>query len=104
MLSALFLSAKQPHTSAFYMSNLSKTNWERVDALTDDEIDTSDIPPITEAQFKRAVLRKPKELVAVTVHIDPEVLAWFKAYGEAYEQRINAALRIYAESHKVYGA
>jgi len=36
------------------------------------------------------------------LHIDPEVLAWFKAQGEAYEDRVNAALRIYAEAHQVY--
>ena len=33
-----------------------KTDWERVDALTDDEIDYSDSPEITEEMFK--VMRK----------------------------------------------
>ena len=50
--------------------------------------------------FDRAALRAPAHLVAVTVHIDPDILAWFQAQGEQYEQRINAALRIYAEAHK----
>jgi uncharacterized protein (DUF4415 family) len=38
--------------------------------------------------------------VAVTVHLEPDLLAWFKAQGSQYEQRMVAALRIYAEAHK----
>lgn len=32
----------------------SETDWDRVDRMTDDEIDTSDIPPLDDAFFKRA--------------------------------------------------
>ncbi len=39
------------------MNKPSGTDWERVDALTDEEIDTSDIPPLTEEFFKRARVR-----------------------------------------------
>jgi uncharacterized protein (DUF4415 family) len=88
--------------SAHDMNKPSTTNWERVDALTDETIDTSDIPPLTEEQLTRAILRMPREPIAVTVHIDPEVLAWFKAQGPDYERCMNAALRIYAEAHKTY--
>jgi uncharacterized protein (DUF4415 family) len=79
-----------------------RTDWARIDALTDDTIDASDIPPLTEAFFARATLRWPRQPVTVTLHVDPDVLAWFKALGDGYEQRINAALRIYAEAHQVY--
>lgn len=71
-----------------------------IDALTDEEIDTSEIPSLTEDFFKRAKVRMPTSKVSVTVQINPEVLAWFKAQGEDYEQRMQAALRIYAEAHK----
>jgi len=84
------------------MNKSSKTDWARVDALTDDKIDTSDIPPLTESYFACATLRLPRQPVAVTVHVDPDVLAWFKAQGDKYEQRLNAALRIYVEAHKAY--
>jgi hypothetical protein len=30
------------------MSNTSRTNWGKIDAMTDDDIDTSDILPLTE--------------------------------------------------------
>jgi hypothetical protein len=46
--------------------NTSKTNWEKVDALTDDQIDTSDIPPLGESFFARAKWRKPAKPVTVT--------------------------------------
>ena len=82
------------------MNKPSGTDWERIDAMTDDEIDTSDIPPLTDKFFKRATIRLPKRLVTMTVQVDSDVLDWFKAQGQDYEQRINAALRIYAEAHK----
>lgn len=84
------------------MSKNSATDWERVDALADDAIDTSDIPPLSDSFFAQARLRTPDATVAVTVHIDPDTLDWFKAQGDEYEQRINAALRLYAEVHKAY--
>ena len=82
------------------MNKPSETDWARIDAMTDEEIDTSDILPLTEDFFKRAKVRMPRHMVAVTVQVDPDVLAWFKAQGEDYEQRMNAALRIYAEAHQ----
>lgn len=80
----------------------SKTNWEQVDKLADVEIDTSEIPPLSSTFFKRAKLRTPPKNITVTLNLDPEVLEWFKAQGSNYESRINAALRLYAEAHKVY--
>jgi len=84
------------------MKRQSRTDWARVDALTDAEIDLSEVPELDESFFANAILRMPRHPVAVTLHIDPEVLAWFKAQGETYEDRVNAALRIYAEAHRVY--
>ncbi|WP_017747708.1 BrnA antitoxin family protein [Scytonema hofmannii] len=82
------------------MNNTSRTNWDKVDALTEDEIDTSDIPPLTEDFFSKSHWRKPVSSPSILVPIDAETLAWFQAQGEDYEKRIAAALRIYAEAHK----
>nr|BFE90580.1 hypothetical protein GCM10020185_11160 [Pseudomonas brassicacearum subsp. brassicacearum] len=38
------------------MSETSKTDWERLAKLDDSDIDTSDIPPLGEDFFRRAVL------------------------------------------------
>ncbi len=82
----------------------SATDWARVSALSDSEIDTSDIPPLDDAFFTRARLRVPaaQPLVEVTLHVEPQVLKWFQDQGSDFENRINAALRLYAEAHLRY--
>jgi hypothetical protein len=41
----------------------SETDWARVDRMTDDEIDTSDIPPLDDAFFERAAKVLPRARV-----------------------------------------
>ena len=60
------------------MDNISKTNWEKVDALTEEEIDTSDIPPLTEEFFSQSKWWKPRTPLNVVVQVDPDTLAWFQ--------------------------
>jgi uncharacterized protein (DUF4415 family) len=55
---------------------------------------------LTDEFFARSILRMPRAFVPVTMHVEPEVLEWFKAQGADYERRMNAALRIYVEAHK----
>jgi len=38
----------------------SETDWDRFDRMTDDEIDTSDIPPLDDAFFERAIAVLPR--------------------------------------------
>ncbi len=84
------------------MNDTSETNWDMIDSLTDETIDRSELPPLDESFFARAKWRIPEKSVAVTIHISPDLLAWFKSFGieEEYEQRMITALRIYAQSHK----
>lgn len=42
------------------MENTSKTDWTRVDAMTDEDIDTSDIAPLSEEFFAKAQWREPE--------------------------------------------
>ena len=78
----------------------SETDWARVNEMADEDIDTTDIPPLDETFFARARLRMPEKKVSVTLDVDADVLEWFRAQGEDFQQRINAALKIYAEAHK----
>jgi uncharacterized protein (DUF4415 family) len=78
----------------------SETNWARIDGMTDEEIDTSDIPPLDDEFFAKVQWRMPKRKTAVTLSVDNDVLKWFEAQGAEFQQRINAALRIYAEAHQ----
>jgi hypothetical protein len=43
------------------MNSSSKTNWERIDALTDEKIDVSDAPPQTDEFFAKAKWLMPGE-------------------------------------------
>ena len=81
------------------MKRNSKTNLDHFDALTDEMIDTSDIPPLIENFFAAARWRMPKEKVRVTVEVEPDVAQWFQAQGEKSQQALAEALRAYAEEH-----
>nr|WP_238717927.1 hypothetical protein [Petrachloros mirabilis] len=83
------------------MSDISKTDWSRIDAMTDEDIDTSDIPPLSENFFATAKLRLPISLEAtVAVRVDSQTLEWFQHQGKEAEKHMASALRIYAEAHK----
>jgi len=87
------------------MSTLSKTDWKRVEAMTDHELTQNavsdpDNPPVNEDFFARAeqvqLPSGPKQLVSL--RIDSDVLSWFKEKGKGYQTMINAVLRAYKES------
>ena len=77
-----------------------ETDWERVDALTDEDIDAAassdpDAPP-TDADFwTDATVVMPENIVTV----DADLLAWFKAHTPDYETQINAVLRSHVEAN-----
>ena len=80
---------------------ISRTDWARVDGMCEEDIDSSDIPPLPEEFFANAKWRMPPKQVTVTVNVEADTLAWFQAQGKAYKQRMTAALRIYAEAHRL---
>jgi len=77
----------------------SKTNWDKVKAKTDSDIDTSDIPELEQDFFKSAKLRMPATKTSITVRLDADVLEWYRRQGKGYQTRINAVLRTYMEAH-----
>jgi uncharacterized protein (DUF4415 family) len=66
--------------------------------MKDNEIDTTDIPPMPDwskavvGRFYRPI-KKP-----LTIRLDADVLAWAKGQGRGYQTRINALLRSAMES------
>jgi len=86
-----------------------KTDWARVDALTDREIEAAirsdpDAPPMLDSEwFKNARLVLPERKVPVGLRMDADVLRWFKAQGARYQSRMNAVLRAYMEAHRKAG-
>jgi len=98
------------------MSQESMTDWERVDALTDEDIrraiaeDPDAAPELTEEMMAlarpaeevfpelvaayragRGPQKKPTK-VPVSIRLDPEVVDYFRAGGEGWQSRINEAL------------
>jgi uncharacterized protein (DUF4415 family) len=78
----------------------SRSDWARVDALKDEDIDFSDIPELGEAFFQNADIRLPERKVPVCIRLDREVVDWFKARGKKYQSRINAVLKAFIERQK----
>ncbi len=86
--------------SANDSNKTSRTDWARLEAMTDEEIDYSDISPLTDAFFERAVLRIPAAQARTLIQLDPDVLAWFRTQGAEYKTLINTVLRRYIEGHQ----
>jgi uncharacterized protein (DUF4415 family) len=101
--SALFRQGSQPNMSKKPISNKSETDWQRLNTMTDEEIDLSDCPEITPEKFAKAVVRQglpiEKNKAQVTLQIDSDVLEWFKSHGRGYQTQINSLLRAYMEAH-----
>jgi len=79
-------------------NNTSRTDWAALEAMDDESIDYSDIPPLTEKFFENAILRIPAMQARQMVQIEPDVLKWFQAQGEEYKVLINSVLRRYIEN------
>ncbi len=77
----------------------SKTQWDRVRKMQDNEIDYSDNPPLDEAFFEEAVVWKGIKK-QITLRIDPDVIDFFKKQGKGYQTVINEVLRKYVEAQK----
>ena len=77
----------------------SRTDWKRIDAMRDEDIDYSDIPKLGPDFFANAV-RWPGPKQQITLRLDPDVLRFFRKNGRGYQTTINAVLRKYMEAHK----
>ena len=55
------------------LSNTSRTNWAAIEAMTDEDIDYFDIPPLTDEFFKNATLSIPVKQAQQFVQTDPDV-------------------------------
>ena len=86
------------------ISNKSQTDWKRVDAQTDENIDLSETPEISAEMFARAMVRRGLKIAPrktqLTLRVDSDVLDWYKQYGAGYQTKINALLRAYMDAHQ----
>ena len=82
----------------------SETDWKRIDAMKDEDIDLSDIPEVTPEMFARAVRRRNFKPIPrkkqLTLRVDSDVVDWYKKQGRGYQTRINSLLRAYMTEHQ----
>ncbi|MDF1721572.1 MAG: BrnA antitoxin family protein [Minwuia sp.] len=80
---------------------ISKKRLVEIDAIPDAAIDRSDIAALDPTFFANARLMVPGVAgkTPVTLRIDADVLAWFKAQGKGHLTRMNAVLRAYMAAH-----
>lgn len=69
-------------------------------ALSDEEIDCTDIPELDDNFFRNARLVAPVRKKQITMRLDEDILDWFKASGKGYQTRMNAVLRAYVGAQR----
>lgn len=76
------------------LTRAQQTEIETLAAMPDEAIDTSDIPPLDDEFWTKAV-RNPfyPAKHTTTIQLDTDVLAWLKSQGKGYQARINQILR-----------
>jgi uncharacterized protein (DUF4415 family) len=74
------------------------TDFKRLRALRDSEINFSDIPKLGKSFWANAKLTLPEPKDRLTIRVDHDVVQWLKKHGKGYQTRINAILRSYMEA------
>jgi uncharacterized protein (DUF4415 family) len=77
------------------LTDAQRRELDALEALPEDAIDVSDIPPLTE-EFWRQAVRNPfyrPVKQSTTVRLDADVLAWLRSKGKGYQTRLNEILR-----------
>ena len=91
---------KKASTKARRLTDKQAAELSALDALPDDQIDTTDIPEVRDwsdarrGVFYRAVKQQ------ITLRLDSDVVHWFKEQSpdeRGYQTKINRALREYVE-------
>jgi uncharacterized protein (DUF4415 family) len=69
-------------------------------AMPDSEIDTTDMPPITDwSNAVRGAFYRPIKR-PLSLRVDADIIDWFQRQGQGYQTRMNSALREYVERHR----
>ena len=100
------MSVKTTGTAKFTLNSkrppaLTRKAKARLAALPDKSIDLSDIPETHGVAWKRPGSLIPGENKRqITLRIDADILAFFKATGKRYQTRMNEVLRSYMNSEQ----
>ena len=85
---------------------LDEQRLKKLKAMKDKDIDTGDMPALTQEQLamfvpakllNRSLYRPVK--IPVKINYDADVIEWFRSFGKGYQTRMNNALREYMLTH-----
>jgi uncharacterized protein (DUF4415 family) len=83
---------------------LSRTDWKKVDAMTEEELEASiaaDPDDIhEELDWSKAFKGLPPFKKDIHIRIDSDVLDWFKQSGRGYQTRMNNVLRAFFKARR----
>jgi uncharacterized protein (DUF4415 family) len=72
------------------------------------KIDTGEIPEITPEQFAKAIVRynlKPVEKKSLfTLRVEPDVLRWYRNFGQGYQTKMSQILKAYMVESKKHSS
>lgn len=82
-----------------------KTDWARVDAMTDEDIeramrDDPDWQDFMDIDWSKAKMVIPDRKKAISIRLDPDIIDFFQATGKGYQTRINSVLRHFVDEQK----
>ena len=105
-----FVSYSAEELAAMEARGEDKTDWARVEAMTEEELEAAiasdpdwrDIPRDWYKDAKPGLpFPLPKEgKKQVTLRLDPDILEHFKRQGRGWQTRINAVLRTFVEAQE----
>lgn len=77
-----------------------QTDWARIDALTEEEIETAarsdpEWDGLLDLDWSKVEITSPARKQPISIRLDEDVLDFFKRDGAGYQKRINAVLRSY---------
>jgi uncharacterized protein (DUF4415 family) len=80
-------------------ANKSGIDWDKVDAVPEEEYNYEDAPEAALEFFKNASIRMPNTTKPITMRIKLDTLAFFKQQTKHYQSLINSVLDSYARAH-----
>ncbi|MEO5357360.1 MAG: BrnA antitoxin family protein [Nitrospirae bacterium YQR-1] len=80
----------------------SQTDWAKVDAMTEEELEASisaDEDDVHEkVDLAQAFVGLPPRKKHINIRVDADVLEWFRSKGRGYQTYINSVLRAFVAS------
>ncbi|MBU0763586.1 MAG: BrnA antitoxin family protein [Bacteroidetes bacterium] len=79
----------------FTMKKQGKTNWDKLNKMSDSQINYSEIPETNMDFWSDAEIIYPQKKTKLTITLDEDLVLWLKQFGDKYNNTINNILRVH---------